>query len=106
MARLSAFRRLERIGFLGQGHCLLLLSSAIPARTITDKSGVDDAARQLTRSNRSIYPQWSEHCAGRLHPSDYVRCRTRDTAPAETRCASDQDEGCPYLRTLVCSLVW
>ena len=43
-------------GSSGKGHRLVLLSGAIPARTIADKSGIGDAARQLTGNHRSIYP--------------------------------------------------
>src|SRR5207248_4374781 len=100
LARVPAFRRLERIGFLGQGHCLVLLSGAIPARTIADKSGIGDASRQLARSRRSIYPRWSERGAGRFYPSDSVRSRARDPTPEKTRSASDPDDARPDLRSI------
>src|SRR6059058_1894038 len=92
--------RLERIGLLGQGHRLILLSGAVPARTIADKSGIGDAARQLTGSHRSIYPRWSERGAGRFYPSDSVRCRARNFAPEKTRSASDPDDAGPDLRSI------
>src|SRR4030095_1330037 len=90
----------ERIGLVGQRHRLILLSRAVPARTIADKSGVDSAVSQLTANYRAIYPRWSESRAGRVHSSDSVRCWTRNSAPEKTRPASDPNDAGSHLRSI------
>src|SRR5262249_39209772 len=100
VAGLSTIRWLERVGFVGQRDRLVLLSGAIPARTVANKSGVEDAVRQLTRDHWPIHPRWPERRAGRLHPSDSVRSRARNSAPEKTRSAFDPDDAGLDLRSI------
>src|SRR5262245_9561751 len=62
MARLPAVRRLEGLGHFGEGDRLLLLSSAIPARAVPDRRGVDMSCRPCVCGFAALVtalPAWS-----------------------------------------------